>query len=281
MLATIVALLREQWGGAAALGALAFSIFSTGFNLFAPSLYWITFVHVAPAAILSLAVMLGARGRLAWMGVYFAVFVIFAVKFSSGYEFLTATAGGAVIPFLVLYGAGKIGHWTFLAHAAALFGTGVAAFAVCLAAYQFHFQATFHASGFAYLLSRSNEWGGALGEGAVGLLRNLSKVLLINSVDIGGYGVPNAVPVAAGGVSVLLAARALLLRRTEEASARIVLAIAGAFLVSIAWVALQPQHILFHPRYSSILLSYPFGLVLAAGGIRLLELTRAQRRLPS
>jgi hypothetical protein len=281
MLATILLLIRKEWGGAAALGALAFSIFSTGFNLFAPSLYWISFVHVAPAAILSLALIRGMPGRLAWIGVYCALFVLFAVKFLSGYEFMTATVGGAVMPFLLLYGAGKIGHRTLLAHGAALLATGLAAFVACLAVYQLHFQATFQESGIAYLLSRTSEWGAPQGEGAAGLLRNVSKVMLINFADIGGYGLPNVVPVAAGGVAVLLGVRALLLRRTDQTSARIFLAIAGGFLVSLAWAALQPQHILFHPRYSTILLSYPFGLLLAAGAMRLLESARARRGLPA
>ena len=278
MLATILLLFRKAWGGAAALGAMAFSIFSTGFNLFAPSLYWIAFVHVAPAALLSLALILETNGTLAWIGVYCAVFALFATKLLSGYEFMTATVGGAALPFLVLYGTGKIGHRSLLAHGAALLATGVAAFVACLAVYQLHFQSTFHASGIAYLLSRSNEWGAPLGEGAAGFVRNMSKVMLINSVDVGGYGVPNAVPTAMGGLAVLLGARALLLRRSDEASARIVLAIAGGFLISVAWAVLQPQHILFHPRYSTILLSYPFGLLLAAGAIRLVDLARARPR---
>jgi hypothetical protein len=281
MLATILLLFRKEWGAAAALSALAFCVFSTGFNLFAPSLYWITFVHVAPAAILSLAILGGAHRRLAWLGAYSLVFVLFAIKLSSGYEFMTATVGGAVLPFLVSYGAGRIGWRALLVHAAALNAVGLAAFAVCLAAYNLHFQATFGESGIAYLLSRSDEWGAPAVQSAVDLLRNFSKVLLINFVDVGGYGLPNALPLAAGGLFVLLGVRALFLRLTEEASSRLFLAIAGGFLISIAWAALQPQHILFHPRYSSILMSYPFGLLLVAGMVRLLQLARARRRLPS
>lgn len=281
MLATILLLLRKEWGGAAALAALAFCAFSTGFNLFAPSLYWISFVHVGPAVILSLALLWGVHGRRAWTGVYSAVFLLFAVKFSSGYEFMTATVGGAVMPFLVLYGAGKIGHRTIFAHAAALFAIGLTAFAVCLAAHLIHLQAAFQENGIGHLLTRIGAAGPPAAESAADLLRDISKVLVINMADVGGYGVPSALPVAAGGLFLLLGARVLILRQTEQESARIVLAIAGGFLVSVSWAVLQPQHILFHPRYSTILMSYPFGLLFAAGAIRLLQLARARRALPA
>jgi hypothetical protein len=281
LLATILLFIRKEWGGGAALGGLAFCVFSTGFNLFAPSLYWITFVHVAPAAVLSIAVMRDVSGRLAWIGVYSAVFVLFAIKLSSGYEFMTATVGGAALPFLVLYGAGKIGHRTFFAHAATLFAIGLAAFAVSMAAYLVHFQSTFHESGLTYLLTRIDAAGAPTAGSAASLVLDVSKVLVINFVDVAGFGVPNAFAFAAGGLFVLLGAWALFKRRTEQPSARIALAIAGGFLVSVAWAALQPQHIIFHPRYSTIILSYPFGLLLVAGGIRLLESARARRRLQS
>lgn len=267
MLATMVALIRSEWGAAAALCSLGFCAVSTGFNLFAPSLYWVTFLHVAPAAATSAVFLVSDRkpGRAQWATAFALVLVLFTAKFLSGFEFITITAAAPIVPLLFAYSTGRLSRQELVRLSVAIAVLSLIAFGIAAAIYDLQYEPVFGHSGLGHLFSRSDHWSAPEGEGMSGHLRNLAKVPVINIVDYDGYGIPNAVAVAAGALVLLLAARALLTGRADEMRARVMFTVAAAFLVSLSWVVLQLGHLVFNPRYSTIVLAYPFGMTLAAG----------------
>ena len=276
MLALILILIRREWGRLAALSAFAFCVVSTGFNLFAPSLYWITFAHVAPAAAMSAALLLGARTRLHWSLMYLSLFVLFAIKFLSGFEFLTVTIAAAASPLFIVFAAGRLSPRHLIIRSALVLATGLAAFLAALVIYHFHHQSFLGQSGLSHLLSRGESWVAPADRGLLEQARQFMKVLLVNMVDYNGYGIPTGIPFAAGVTSLFLGARVLVRKSLDNPASRIMLSVAGAFLVSISWMVLQAEHVAFHPRYATILLAFPFGLFLAAGVARMVEVSLAR-----
>ena len=282
MLATIILLIQRCWGTRGALAALSFCAISTGFNLFAPSLYWITFVHVAPAAIISLALLLPAMKRLLWAGAYLLLFLLFTAKFLSGIELFTVTIAAAAIPLFVAFSVGHLTARSLFRQSAAIFAVGGIALGFAMAIYELEHMKAFGSSGLAHLSNRADVWAAQSAKGFVDHLRDFAKVLLVNFVDYKGFGVPNVVPFTIGGYFLLRSFRALVRREWDSERTRVEYAVAAAFLASISWVILQEQHVVYHARYSALLLAYPFGLVLAAGTVRIFELAtgRAQSALP-
>lgn len=270
-LSVILLLIRREWGGKAAAWGLAFCALSTGFNLFAPSLYWITFMHVAPAALISAALLLGVRSRIGWSSLYLALFVLFLLKFLSGFEFLTVTVAGAAIPFFLVQGRGDIVSPVLLRRIASILAIGIAAFVAAIAIHHVAYQSTFGQSGLAHLLSRSETWTSAGGIGLDEQVRQFAKILVVNMIDYAGYGVPSLVGFAAGVLFLLFTARLLLRRDFHDPRLPVYATITAAFLASISWLVLQSEHVAFHPRYATILLAYPFGIFVAAGTARLLS----------
>jgi hypothetical protein len=82
-------------------------------------------------------------------------------------------------------------------------------------------------------------------------------------VDVSGYGVPVAIIALAGILASLYAARGFW-KGLSEARERIALVVAASFFASLSWVLVQPHHLLFHPRYATIVMAFPFGIFLAA-----------------
>lgn len=275
MLAVLVTGIAACWGRTAGLAALGFCVFATGFNLFAPRLYWVTFVHVGPTAVAALlASGLPGRGRTAHAAAFAAMALLFVAKFASGYEFITVTIAAATIPFFLSFAAGRIPMKTLILYAAAAVATGIAAFGVTLGIYDMLFRAGFGTSGLAYLATRTGETSGLPLMGPLGSPLQIAKVAVINAADIGGYGIPNFIVLAAGLPFAFVAARALARRRFEDERTRIAIAVAAALLASTSWLLLQFPHVSFHPRYATILVAFPYGLVLAASLGRLWHLRR-------
>lgn len=278
MLATLIAGIASIWGRTAGLAALGFCLFATGFNLFAPRLYWVTFVHVAPTVVAALlAAGLPHRGRLAHATAFAAMALLFFAKFASGYEFMTVTIAAATIPFFLSFAGGRIPMKTLILYALAVVATGIAAFGVTLGIYEMLFRDAFGTSGLAYLQTRTDKTSGLPFMGPLGTPLQIAKVAVINTADVGGYGIPNFIVLAAGLPFTFVAAKALIARRFDDERARIAIAVSAALLASTSWMLLQFPHVSFHPRYSTILVAFPFGLVLAAALGRLWHLRRRAR----
>lgn len=265
MLATLIAGIAGAWGRTAGLAALGFCIVATGFNLFAPRLYWVTFIHVGPTVV---AALLMTRLPRAGVGTHAAALaamvLLFVMKFASGYEFLTVTISAATVPFFVAFAAGRTTLKMAIFYAAAVVATGVASFAVTIGIYNALYREAFGTSGLDFLRLRSGEWTGLPFMGPLGSPLQMAKVGVINTADIGGYGLPNVLVLAAGLPFAWIAARALVARDFAQERARIALAVSAALLASLSWMLFQFPHVSFHPRYSTILVAFPYGLVLAA-----------------
>lgn len=275
VLAVIVAFIFSLWGTGPAAAALAFCAFATGFNLFAPSLHWVAFVHVAPTAVTAwLASRLPTASWPTRIGAFALAAAFMMAKFSCGYEFTTTTIAAAVVPFFVAFAAGRIALATLVRYAVAVLAVGVAGFAAVFTVHHFMHLAAFGQSGFGWMAQRSAVWGGVPLVGPLGQFGQIAKVLAVNAVDINGFGVPNALVLLAGLPFLFIAAKALLLREFDVERTRVAAVVAAAFLASASWPLLQFPHISFHPRFSAILVSFPFGLFLSAGLARLWQLRR-------
>lgn len=279
MLATLVTWFASVWGRTAGLAALGFCIFSTGFNLFAPQLYWVTFVHVAPTVVTAfLAARLPERSVPVHLAAFAAILVLFVVKFASGYEFMTVTIAAAAVPFFVAFAGSRIAFKPLIVYAAAVVATGMVAFGVTVGLHDVQFQKAFGESGLAFLHSRSQSTSGLPFTGPLGTPLQMAKLAVINSADIAGFGIPNFVVLAAGLPFAWIAARALIRRDLADERARIALAVSVALLASTSWMLLQYPHVSFHPRYTTILVAFPYGLVLAAALGRLWQLRKQARK---
>lgn len=278
MLATLVTGLASVWGRPAGFAALGFCIFATGFNLFAPRLYWVMFVHVAPTVVTALfAMRLPRRGLPAHVAAFVAIMLLFVAKFASGYEFMTVTIAAATLPFFVAFAGGRIPIGSMIAYAAAVVAIGIAAFGVTLGLHDMLFWNAFGESALAFLQGRNESTFGLPFTGPLGTPLQMAKVAVINTADIGGYGVPNFIALAAGLPFAWIAARALVRRDFADERARIALVVSAALLASTSWMLLQFPHVSFHPRYSTILVAFPYGIVLAAALGRLWQLRREAR----
>lgn len=273
MLAALVTWLASVWGRAAGFAAFIFCIFATGFNLFAPQLYWVTFVHVAPTVVAAcLAARLPQRGVPAHVAAFVAILLVFVAKFASGYEFMTVTIAAAAVPFFVAYATARITIRMLMVYAAAMVAIGMLAFGLTIGVHDMLYRQAFGQSGLAFLQVRSQSSSGLPFSGLLGTPLQMGKLGIVNSADIAGYGIPNFVALAAGLPFAWIAARALFRREMGDERNRIALAVTAALLASTSWLLLQYPHVSFHPRYTTILVAFPYGLVLAAALGRLWHL---------
>jgi hypothetical protein len=277
MLAIIVAFIAAAWGTGAALASLTFATFATGFGLFAPSLYWSTFLHVAPTALVA-ATASPARApawhkQLLWP----ALAAVFCAKFLSGFEFGTVTIASATIPWFALYSVNAVPLRVCLRQAGAVAGLGILGFCAALLVFDAAHRQAFGTSGLDHLAERSMAWGLRPPMSLNESLLQILKVLVVNVVDVSGYGVPVAAVAVAGILASLYAAKRARTGLSEETE-RIALALAASFLASVSWVLVQPHHLLFHPRYATIVLAFPFGMFLAAA-IPRLQSSRRERTM--
>ncbi len=277
-LATLIAAIAATWGRNAGLAALGFCLFATGFNLFSSRLYWATFTHIAPTVVTALfALRLPHRSLTAHAATFAVVTLCFGVRFASGYEFMTVTIAAATLPFFIAFAKRRIAFKPLVVYSAAVVAIGIAAFGVTLGIYEILFRAEFGQSGIAFLQTRTQLTSGPPFVGPLGTPLQMAKVAMINVADVGGYGLPVFVILAAGLPFAWIAVRALVTGDFVEERARIALVVTAALLASTSWMLLQFPHISFHPRYATIVVAFPYGVVLAAALGRLWQMRREAR----
>lgn len=275
MLSVLIAFLYLQWGWEAAAASLAFCTLSTGFNLFSWSLHWVAFLQVAPTALMAALAMTLPSRSIVRPALFFGLFaIILIVKLASGYEFYTTTLAATVIPFFVVYATGRIPMKTLVAYSTVAISIGIIAFAATLAIFNVLYLDAFGESGLAWLSQRTTNWATQAGTGVYGQLVDVAKVAAINSIDIAGYGLPNGLLGAIALPFLFIAAKALATGKLNEEKARVAIVISAAFMASASWILLQFHHVSFHSRFSTILISFPFGIFLFAGIGRIWHLHR-------
>lgn len=244
----LLAWMKVNFGTLPSLAGLGFLILSTGVNVFAPSLYWSLWLFMLPLAVVCLLDILDIQNRFL---IFIATLPVFFVKFLCGYEFISVIVLAAMTPYA----------WNFFVRqntsaafrALSIGASSMCAFLLSLLYYNGLFSAEFGLSGIDYLLGRSESW-------SVRNLENLGlspwtqavKILVMNFIDLNGYGVPLGVCL----ISIALA-MACLKNRIRAADMGFMLFL---LLGSSSWIVIQPGHLLFHPRYATLVFSLPFGL---------------------
>lgn len=265
------------WGREAAIAAAAFSALSTGLNVFSWSMFWLAFLDIAPAAAATfLALRLPVRSWVRTLPSFFGLLVLFLLTFANGYEAMTVTISSVAVPFAMVYAAGRIPFRTMIGYGGAAVALGFVSFAAALTAHHFLYMNAFGGSGIDWVFSRTEHWGpeSPYGPSLIGL----GKILVVNAVDIARVGLPVLLLLLLAAPFAFKAARALLTRRLDDEADRIALAVTAALMSSASWPLVQFAHVAFHSRYMSLVMAFPFGLVLLGALGRLWAMRRESRQ---
>lgn len=216
---------------------------STGVAVFASSLYWSIALFFLPMWMATLYARFSSVPFPYFIG---ALFAAFFVKFSSGYEFISTVVILATLPALADFS--RIGAQRCIIQCATIFLTALTAFAASLTLYHNLFLWEFEMSGLEHIFSRSSSWAG-LDAGGTSLkfwTGQAARTLIMSAVSIDRFGVP---------IAVLLAAYLFLaFRFWRNIPINERLFMFGALVATASWYVLQPGHILFHPRYSPLIM---------------------------
>jgi hypothetical protein len=276
VLAIFIRFIYIIWGREAAIAAAAFSALSTGLNVFSWSMFWLAFLDIAPAAAATfLALRLPVRSWVRTLPSFLGLLALFLLTFANGYEAMTVTISSVAVPFVIVFAAGRIPFKTMIGYASAAVALGVASFAAALAAHHFLYMNAFGGSGIDWVFSRTEHWGpeSPYAPSLVGL----GKILVVNAVDIARVGLPVLLLVLLAAPFVFKAARSLLTLRRDDESDRIALAVTAALMSSASWPLVQFAHVAFHSRYMSLVMAFPFGLVLMGALGRMWAMRRESR----
>jgi hypothetical protein len=251
-LATILTWIKKNIGLYAGIGALIYSCLSTGFVIFSTALFWSPFLFLLPLAWVYGWQLLEWKNE--WL-MYIGLLPLLLFKFLAGYEFITVLGLSLALPFLFqFFHQQSFFPWLKLVQ---LFLIFVIAFGLSLAFYQWNFQNEFNESGFTYLFGRSESWTLAgLSEKGIEPLSQLLKIILLNFMDINGYGIPLVLFLLGAGIA------SFVLRKSISKADVFMLGL--VFLSSMSWFIVQFGHMLFHPRYTTFVLAFPFGIFICA-----------------
>ena len=234
---------RWKFGPAQAAWSAIAICTSTGVAVFASSLYWSIALFFLPMWMATLYARFSSVPFPYFIG---ALFAAFFVKFSSGYEFISTVIILATLPALA--DVSRIGFQRCIIQCATIFLTALTAFAASLALYHNLFLWEFERSGLEHIFSRSSSWTG-LDAGGPSLkfwTGQAARTLSMSAVSIDRFGVP---------IAVLLAAYLFLaFRFWRNIPINERLFMFGALVATASWYVLQSGHILFHPRYSPLIM---------------------------
>ena len=258
--AIILLWMRHNFGLIPSAISLLFFVLSTGVNIFSGSLYWSIWLFILPLSMVCLLDMCKVKNS---FYIFLLTFLVFLFKFLSGYEFITIIVFAAMTPYAWDFLVNKNSNSMMRAVTVGI--SSVAAFLVSIFIYNTFFLQDFNSSGIDNIFGRSGSWSlRNLGELSISPWTQSAKILIMNFMDINGYGIP------LGGFLILTLAALLLIKnriQTEDVKFIIFLLVG-----SISWLIVQPGHILFHPRYATIMFFIPFGLFIP-GFIASLALT--------
>lgn len=225
-----------------------FFVLSTGVNIFSESLYWSIWLFVLPLSIVCLLEIFNIKNI---FYIFFFTFPVFLFKFLSGYEFITTIVFASLTPYAWDFFINK--NPTSLVRAIGVGLSSVTAFLISLFIYNSFFFQEFNSSGIDYIFSRSGSWSlKHLGELSISPWTQSAKILIMNFMDINGYGIP-----LGGFLIITLMALVFVKNRIRTGDVKFIIFL---FIGSISWLIVQPGHILFHPRYATLMFFIPFGL---------------------
>lgn len=246
-LAIIMLWVKISFGPIPSIIITATVIASTGINIFSESLYWSIWLLIAPLSITCLLEILRIKNKLY---IFLLTLPLFLFKFLSGYEFITIIVFAAMTPYMWDYFMNN--NFSALMRSATVGFSSVTGFCISIFIYHTYFLQDFNLSGVDNIFGRSGFWSlKNLGELSISPWLQSAKILIINFIDINGYGIPL-------GVFLLLILTTLVLIR-NKIHLKDLKFIGFLFFGSISWLILQPGHILHHPRYATLVFFIPFG----------------------
>lgn len=264
-LAIILLWMRNNFGPTPSVISLLFVGLSTGVNIFSYSLYWSIWLFILPLSIVCLLEILKVRNT---YYIFLIAFPVFLFKFTSGYEFITIIVFAAMTPYAWDFIVNK--NHTSLIRVVSIGLSSVAAFLTSILIYSTFFLSDFNSSGVDNIFSRSDSWSlKHLGDMSINPWTQTTKILIMNFIDLNGYGMPL-------GVFIILTLAVIITIRNKIQSTDIYFLV-FLFFGSISWAIVQPGHILFHPRYATLMFFIPFGLF-APGFIASLFLTKSNQK---
>ena len=228
--------------------SLLITVLSTGINIFSMSLYWSIWLFVLPLSAVCFLELLKVCDVYA---IFLITFPLFLIKFLSGYEFISTIILSALTPYIWSYFIKRNSFGVFQALSVVI--SSVIAFCVSVLIYVKLFLFDFKSSGLDYILMRQGSWS----------LKNLinlkivpwiqlSKISVMNFFDVNGYGIPVGIFFMLVVAGIVISKKKI---RIEDLKFILYL-----FISSISWLIFQPGHILFHPRYATLIFFFPFGL---------------------
>lgn len=240
--------IRFNFGNIPALTGILFFTLSTGINIFSESLYWSIWIFIAPLSLACLLELSNIRHKLI---VFLSLFPLFLFKFLSGYEFITTITLSAMTPYAWSFFINK--NFSSFVRATVVGCSSGAAFIVSIFLYDYYFSNDFSSSGISNILERSGSWSVRnLGDLDINPHLQFMKILIMNFLDINGYGIP------LGFIAIAFIGCLIYLRRIiSDSDIKFILFL---FIGSVSWFSVQPGHILFHPRYATLMFFIPFGL---------------------
>lgn len=239
--ANIAMWVRLKFSSQQAMWSVAAICTSTGVAIFSGSLYWSIALFFAP---MSISVLHARFRRFPFFLFYVIMFSAFFIKFCAGYEFISTIVILACLPALA--DISSFGIKDCIYRCAGVLFVALIAFGASLHLFNVLFFEEFHRSGWEYIFSRSSSWtaldafGGSIGVWAA----QIAKVLSMSVVSIDKFGVPIFVFIIIYFMSIFRFWR--FLPKDEQ------MFLIGALAASVSWCVLQSGHILFHPRYATL-----------------------------
>lgn len=266
-------LMYKIWGIPAAIALWLWALFSTGFTLFSVSLYWSIYLSILPTTITAIVALRILAGRCGWKTLcvmFLSIMVIACVKFLAGFEFISLIALAPLTPLaMVTFHSKQTQKQSVIAGVLSVMAV-MLGFTAAILIYNYLYTLTFGDSGFDYLFSRASAWQKNAND-LFATQNNPLRLMVPLWFGVGYVGVPSAVAFILGIGAILYAPFIL---RNKQCCLEIktaIIASAFASIASFSWIILQYQHIVFHPRYVTFLVSFPMSLFIVPAMVVVLQ----------
>ncbi len=221
-------------------GAIIFSFFSTGFNLFSTHIYFFYVFALLPFCISY--IYEGEKNKtIANIICYHLILMMaFSLKFIMGMEFASIVVMGAILPLMIR----KSLNYRILA---SIVINSIFSFLLVKIGLEYG-----RAEDIMFIHGRALYWATWIfSQSLENLFYQIIKVSLVNFIDFDGFGIPL---VAMVPIFILLYNLKSMLKYEKSL-------LLFSLFGSVSWLLMQSGHILFHPRYATVVFAYPFGIV--------------------
>ncbi len=239
--------IKIKFGIIPAFFSLSFFILSTGINVFSQSLYWSIWLFILPVGTVCLLDIIDIKNKYV---IFLLMTPVFLIKLLAGYEFISVIVLAAITPYI----------WSYLMNenlcaawkAVSVIISSIFSFLLSILIYNQCFYYDFKSSGIDHILGRGSSWSlKNLAEQSINPWTQSAKILIMNFIDLNGYGIPFIIFLLSILVVMILIRNKIRLRQIAF--------MLFLFFSSFSWLLIQPGHLLFHPRYAMLIFFIPFG----------------------